>query len=56
MGKPTFIWRRRRLGAVIEYERRFEEVPQLFKGHKLPNLRSYYVIDGKYIWPSNEIK
>ncbi len=35
-GAPTFRWRRRRLGAIGVFERRFEKVPEVFRNHKLP--------------------
>lgn len=43
-GAPTFRWRRRRLGAVGVFGRRFEKVPEVFRKHKLPKMKSYYVI------------
>lgn len=50
-GKQTFIWRRRRLNAVTIYEMRFDSAPEVFRRHKLPSLMSYYVHEGKYVWP-----
>jgi hypothetical protein len=52
-GAPTFRWRRRRLGAVGVFERRFEKVPEVFRNHKLPKMKSYYVHQRKYIWPES---
>jgi hypothetical protein len=52
-GRYVFLWRRRRLAAVSEYERRFGEVPGIFKGRKLPPLKSYYMKDGVYVWPTS---
>jgi hypothetical protein len=49
--KPSFLWRRRRLSAVSIYEERFGAPPAIFRSHKLPLQRSYYVHEGKYIWP-----
>ncbi len=48
---PTFRWRKRRLGAVAIYEARFERVPDIFRNHKLPRMKSYYVHNGRYVWP-----
>jgi hypothetical protein len=50
-GKPVFLWRTRRLKAVAIYEARFESAPAVFRHHKLPSLISYYVSDGRYLWP-----
>jgi hypothetical protein len=50
-GISVFPWRRRRLGAVAVYESRFEQVPDIFRKHQLPRMRSYYVHDAKYVWP-----
>jgi hypothetical protein len=50
-GKRSFVWRRRRLSAVAIYEMRFELAPEIFRQHKLSPLRSYYVREGRYIWP-----
>ena len=50
---PTFCWRRRRLGAVAVYEARFERVPDIFRNHKLPRMKSYYVQNGRYVWPEH---
>ena len=50
-GAPTFRWRTRRLGAVAVYEAGFERVPDIFRGHGLPRMKSYYVHDAKYVWP-----
>ena len=52
-GKPTFRWRRRRLRAVGVFERRFERVPEVFRNHQLPKMKSYYMHEGKYIWPES---
>src|SRR5678816_1925280 len=50
-GAPTFRWRKHRLEAVSIYETRFERVPDVFRSHRLPRMASYYVHEGKYIWP-----
>jgi hypothetical protein len=50
-GKQSFVWRRRRLSAIAIYEARFESAPEIFRHHKLPSLMSYYVSEGKYVWP-----
>jgi hypothetical protein len=50
-GLPTYLWRSRRLHAVAVYERRFEAVPNLLRARRLPPQGSYYVQDGRYIWP-----
>lgn len=47
---PTFCWRRRRLGAVAVFEKRFERAPEIFRAHKLPRMKSYYVQNGRYVW------
>jgi hypothetical protein len=52
-GAPTFRWRRHRLGAVGEFERRFEKVPEVFRNHKLPRMKSYSVHQREYIWPES---
>lgn len=49
--EPTFRWRRKRLAAIAVFERRFGPAPELFTRHKLPKLKSYYVLNGKYLWP-----
>ena len=51
--KPTYLWRSRRLRAVVVYEARFEPVPHLLRTRRLSSQKSYYVRDGKYIWPEN---
>ena len=50
---PTFCWRKRRLGAVAVYEARFERVPDIFRNHTLPRMKSYYVHNGRYVWPEH---
>lgn len=50
---PAFCWRKRRLGAVAVYEARFERVPDIFRKHKLPRIKSYYVRNGRYVWPNH---
>ncbi len=50
---PAFCWRRRRLGAVAVYEARFERVPDVFRNHNLPRMKSYYVHNGTYVWPEH---
>jgi hypothetical protein len=50
-GLPTYVWRNRRLRAVAVYEARFEAVPALLRSRCLSRQESYYVQDGKYIWP-----
>ena len=50
-GLPTYQWRSRRLRAVEIYEARFEAVPDVFRARRLLPQSSYYVRDGKYIWP-----
>jgi len=50
-GKTTYVWKSRRLRAVAIYESRFERVPDLFRARRLPPRRSYYVQEGKYVWP-----
>jgi hypothetical protein len=50
-GRPTYLWRTRRLRVVAVYEARFEPVPDLFRRRYLLPQRSYYVRDGRYIWP-----
>ena len=53
VGRPEFgLWRVRRLRAVNVYEKRFGGVPEIFKKRKMPVLKSYYVINCKYIWPT----
>ena len=55
VGRPEFgLWRVRRLRAVNIYEKRFGCVPELFKQRKMPVLKSYYVINGEYIWPTQQ--
>ena len=51
-GKPFYFWRVKRLGAVAVYESRFGGVPELFKKRSMPKLKSYYVNNGVYLWPS----
>jgi hypothetical protein len=50
-GKPSYLWRKRRLGAVAVYESRFERVPAVLRSHYLAPMRSYYVHTGRYVWP-----
>jgi hypothetical protein len=52
-GAPTFRWRCRRLRAVAVFERRFEQVPDIFRKRKLPIRKSYYVHQGTYVWPES---
>ena len=52
-GKSTYRWRSYRLRAVSVYESRFERVPEIFRNRKLPQMRSYYVRDGRYVWPEH---
>ena len=53
-GKPSFnVWRNRRLKAVEIFEQRFVKTPEIFKLWKMPTLKSYYINNGKYIWPSS---
>ncbi len=52
-GAPIFRWRSRRLGAVSIYEARFERVPDIFRSHRLPRIRSFYVHDSRYVWPEH---
>ena len=52
-GRPAFVWRNRRLRAVAIYESRFELAPETFRHHKLPALKSYYVHEGRYLWPEH---
>ncbi len=53
-GKPSFnVWRNRRLKAVEIFEQRFVKTPEIFKLWKMPILKSYYISNGKYIWPSS---
>jgi len=51
--KSTYRWRSYRLRAVGVYESRFERVPEIFRNRKLPQMRSYYVRDGRYVWPEH---
>ena len=53
---PMFCWRRRRLGAVAVYEARFGRVPDIFRGHVLPGMNSYYVHDGRYVWTGKPVE
>jgi hypothetical protein len=56
VGRPEFgLWRVRRLRVMNMYEKRFGCVPDLFKRRKMPVLKSYYVINGEYIWPTQQI-
>jgi hypothetical protein len=52
-GNCAYRWRSYRLRAVGVYERRFERVPDIFRGWKLPPMKSYYVRDGRYVWPEH---
>jgi hypothetical protein len=52
-GRPAFVWRNRRLSAVAIYETRFKSAPAVFRQHKLPPLKSYYVHEGRYLWPEH---
>jgi hypothetical protein len=52
-GAPIFRWRHLRLRAVAIFEKRFEDVPKVYRMHKLPKMRSYYIHDGRYIWPES---
>ncbi len=47
-----FIWRSRRILAVRIYEKRYGDVPQLFKKRCMPKLKSYYINNGVYTWPN----
>ena len=49
-----FIWRSRRISAVHIYEKRYGEVPQLFKKRCMPKLKSYYINNGVYTWPNKK--
>ena len=49
--KPTFLWRRKRLAAITVFERRYGSAPKLFTSYKLPRLKSYYIVNGVYLWP-----
>ncbi len=52
--KSSFIlYRWKRLSAVKLYQHRFGSVPELLAKRSLPNLRSYYINNGVYVWPSN---
>jgi hypothetical protein len=52
-GGRAYRWRSYRLKAVVVYERRFERVPEIFRGWKLPPMKSYYVREGRYVWPEH---
>jgi hypothetical protein len=52
---PFFCWRRRRLGAVAVFEARFGRVPDIFRNHKLPRMKSYYVHNGRYVWSDKPV-
>lgn len=49
--KPTYRWRRKRLAAIVLFERRHGPAPELFTRYKLPRLKSYYKVNGVYLWP-----
>src|SRR4051812_6172389 len=51
--RPAYLWRVRRLRAVAAFEQRFGPVPSLLRSRKLIPLASYYVKDGRYVWPEN---
>jgi hypothetical protein len=50
-GEPSYLWRVRRLRAVNVYKSRFGSVPAIFGKHALVPMKSYYVHDGRYVWP-----
>ena len=52
-GKPTFRWRNRRLAAVAVFEARFERPPEIFCQWALPAFQSFYVHNGRYVWPEH---
>ena len=49
------VWRVRRLKAVAVFEKRFGGVPPIFKMRKMPVLKSYYITNGIYLWPSSTL-
>jgi len=49
-----FIWRSRRISAVHVYKKRYSDVPQLLKKRCMPKLKSYYINNGVYTWPSTK--
>ena len=56
LGNREFnLWRTRRLKAVAIFEKRFGGVPTMFKLRKMPVLKSYYIINGIYLWPSSTL-
>jgi len=55
MGNREFnLWRTRRLKAVAIFEKRFGGVPTIFKKRKMLVLKSYYINNGIYLWPSSK--
>ena len=55
-GSPEFyVWRVRRLKAVAVFEKRFGGVPAIFKMHKMTVLKSYYINNGVYLWPTSTL-
>lgn len=56
LGSPEFyIWRVRRLRAVAVFEKRFGGVPATFKARKMAVLKSYYINNGVYLWPTSTL-
>ena len=51
----VFYWRRRRLGAAAVYEGRFCRAPDIFRKYVLPDMKSYYVHDGRYVWTGRPV-
>ncbi|QHD55766.1 hypothetical protein GM320_13745 [Shewanella algae] len=50
-----YVWRVRRLKAVAVFEKRFGGVPAIFKMRKMTVLKSYYINNGVYLWPTSTL-
>lgn len=50
-----YVWRVRRLKAVAVFEKRFGGVPAIFKMRKMTVLKSYYMNNGFYLWPTSTL-
>lgn len=53
--REFYVWRVRRLKAVAVFDKRFGGVPAIFKMHKMTVLKSYYINNGVYLWPTSTL-
>jgi hypothetical protein len=51
-----FYYRRKRFSAVEFYTKHYGTVPKIFKVRRLPDIKSFYINNGVYVWPSKENK